>query len=211
MRIYGKPFAKTNIILNGVDTIKFNLPKDQKRKDNSRIHLLSIGSISTLKGQFRVMEAICKLSKNRITKFTYSVIGNSSDNDIYKLNNIAISNHIEFKFLGYKQPDEIRTLLWASDYMILPSSTEGFGLVFLESIACGTPVIIPKTLPLAKELGILNEINSIFIDDHTSESIRKCLETLKHHPYSNIEVAKTVEKFSWNRIAKEYLKLFEEI
>ncbi len=45
------------------------------------------------------------------------------------------------KFLGPVAHDALPSLYRAADVFVMPSTGEGFGIVYLESIACGTPVI----------------------------------------------------------------------
>ena len=93
-----------------------------------------------------------------------------------------------------------------ADYMILPSSTEGFGLVFLETIACGVPVILPKHLPIVKEQSIIKpEINALLTEDSSSEAIAKVLMTLNTHCFNHHEVSQTIPGYTWNDIAKQYI------
>lgn len=95
--------------------------------------------------------------------------------------------------------------------MILPSSSEGFGLVYLEAIACGVPVIIPKHLPLAMEGAILNDRNSIKIEDSSSDAIKSVLPTLQGRKWDRKKVAATVISYSWENIAEEYVELYASL
>ena len=96
--------------------------------------------------------------------------------------------------------------------MILPSSSEGFGMVFIESIACGTPVILPKILPLANEPNILCKKNSILLDGSEVDSITNCLVNLPDkNNYDEGEVSKTVDHLSWISIAGQYREIFRSI
>lgn len=95
--------------------------------------------------------------------------------------------------------------------MILPSSSEGFGLVYLEAIACGVPVIIPQHLPLAMEGAILNDGNSIKIEDSSSDAIKSVLPTLQGRKWDRKKVAATVISYSWENIAEEYVELYASL
>ena len=111
---------------------------------------------------------------------------------------------LDFEWLGVKKPGEIRELLAECDYMILPSSSEGFGLVYLEAIACGVPVIIPQHLPLAQEGNILNEKNAIRIADSSSKAIEAILPSLQERKWDRKDVSASIISYTWDNIAKEY-------
>lgn len=208
-RLYYKRInSPSTIILNGVDKNVFYFNENILNDSCDKITLLTIGGISSRKGQNRVIDALCSLEQKDKNKFRYVVIGVGSQNDIALLKYKAKTNNICFEYLGYKTPIEVACALHNADFMILPSSSEGFGLVFIESIACGTPVIIPKYLPLALEKNILNITNAIYIEDESIASIKTCLINLQPHKYTRKEVSNTVNLLSWENIANQYIEIF---
>jgi N-acetyl-alpha-D-glucosaminyl L-malate synthase BshA len=62
--------------------------------------------------------------------------------------------------------DQVETVLWQSDLMLLPSEEESFGLAALEALACGVPVIatrvggLPEVVP-DREAGLLYEVGDV--------------------------------------------------
>jgi len=211
VKLYGALNSKALVILNGIDTQKFFFdPLKVTNNNSNEIRLLTIGAISNLKGQYRVIEALKNLQTEIIKKYRYYIVGPDTENTISKLIQRANSNGISFEYLGYKNPIEISSLLHNVDYLIQPSSSEGFGLVFLESISCGTPVIIPRSLPLAIECEILNSVNSILIEDHSIISIKGCLENLTPWSYSRQTVASSVKNLSWNVVGLKYIELYNK-
>ena len=209
---YGKPNWPMKVISNAYDSEDFYLElvlNKSKVKDNNRkLTIATIASLSERKGQLRVLEALAKLDNPKIE---YICIGIGTDQQIDILKCYAQKNNISFKYLGYKTPTEIRSLLIKIDYMILPSSSEGFGLVFLESIACGVPVILPKNLPIVKEDGIINNENSILLQDESSCSIAEILNDLNKYNFIREKVAASIINHNWENIVVDYLKLLSEI
>jgi len=203
---YGEPIWEKEVIVNAYDNNIFyydqNIKTEKKYKD--KFTIATVASISYLKGQNRVLEALAKL-KNR--NYHYICIGQGKSDQIDSLHTFANNHNVSFEYTGYLSPNEIREKLTEVDFMILPSSTEGFGLVFLESIACGVPIILPKTLPIVKEKNILNPNNSILLEDESSKSILKILLTLNSFTFSKVSVANTVSKYSWEHAAKQYVHL----
>lgn len=206
-RIYGKVTPKMHVILNAYDQSVFYFTKKLDNKKDEKITLCTIASISNLKGQLRVLLAL----KSYNNLYRYICIGSASQQDIQDLDKIAIECNIEFQYLGIMKPEEIRLYLSQVDYMILPSSSEGFGLVFLESIACGVPVILPKNLPIVCERNLISDRNSILLNDCTIESIKSVLDVLPNTLFDRDSVSKSITSFSWSEVAKEYEILFQSL
>ncbi|WP_291595096.1 glycosyltransferase family 4 protein [Bacteroides sp.] len=192
---YGTIVPPVNVILNAYDNSVFGYGEPKKHK---KITLCTIASFSKLKGQERVIEAL----RNSNCDYRYLCIGHIS-----KANKAMIeekAKNLDFEWLGVKKPSEIREILAECDYMILPSSSEGFGLVYLEAIACGVPVIIPQHLPLAQEGDILKESNAICIEDSSSKAIEAVLPSLQDKEWDKKAVSESIISHTWDNIAKEY-------
>ena len=168
--------------------------------------LVSVASLSDNKGQHRVLEAIAKSG----LRCKYICIGLGTDELIARNRAIAEKYHLDYEFIGKKSPVEIRELFAKVDYMILPSSTEGFGLVFLESIACGVPVILPKHLAIVKEPNIIKPgINALLTEDSSAEAIVKVLNTLQNYNFCHHEVSQSISGYTWKLIAQQYVNLIK--
>lgn len=74
------------------------------------------------------------------------------------------------RFLGYIK--QIEELYAASDLMVLPSNYDGFGLVVIESLACGTPVVISK---MTGAVDVVDESNGIVLNEVSSQEIEKAI------------------------------------
>ena len=211
-RLYGKPDYASKVILNGYDPSIFTI-NDQLNDSNAvaKIHLVIIGGLTELKGQKRVLEALALLPASVRDNFVLTLIGVDKNNIMPEFNRFAKKNKIELEFLGYQSPTNIAQILQNKDYLILASSTEGFGLVCLESIACGIPVIIPEHLPLSQESGVLNNLNSVQIVDHTPKSIAGCLLMLNKSTDSKVKISKTIEHLTWPNIAENYIRFYDTV
>lgn len=198
--LYGAFIPSIEIILNAYNSEEFYyIP----HKPHDNIRLCTIASIQDRKGQLRVIEAI---RKSGIQDIEYNMIGTAD-----AIENLNIDNH-RFTYLGVMNPNEIRETLSNMDYMILPSSSEGFGLVFLESIACGVPVILPKQLPIVQEKYLIQPgVNAILLEDCSVDSILNILPTLRDNHFNSKEVSKTIMNYSWDTIAKQYILSFKTI
>jgi len=209
---YGLPYAEVSVILNGLDSKQFYFcPNKIQKRNHEIVNILTIGSIIKLKGQERVLKALSELPEERKRVFRYCMIGTGRKSEIDYLLDFAKAKNINVNYLEYCYPENLNSILHETDYLIQPSSTEGFGLVFLESIACGTPVIVPRNLPIAMEGDILNRTNSIKITDYSSEAIRDCLVCLQPWQISRKEVSQSVTKYDWKTVASQYISVFDKL
>ncbi len=195
---YGTVIPKHVVVLNAFDSKQFFF---RDKKPSSELVLSTIASISDRKGQFRVLKGI---QKARISCH-YVCVGGGRENEVTKLLDFASANEINLSYLGERSPNEIREVLTQSDYMILPSSSEGFGLVYLEAMACGTPVILPNDLPIVKEIGIISSANSVLLDDCSEQAIAAILPQLADKRFDRKKVSDSVSGYSWDVITDQYL------
>ena len=97
------------------------------------------------------------------------------------------------KFLGFVPEKELKPLYKNAKATIFPGD-EDFGLVPLESLACGTPVIAFKS---GGALETLDEgITCKFFNDSNSESLIQTIIKFEQNIYSEVECRKQAEKFS---------------
>ena len=194
------------MILNAYDKNVFFYDR-KSFNSNNIIRLTTIGSLSELKGQIRVMEALA-LIKNK--KIEYTTIGTGSKILINTLKSIASKNRINYTHYGRLSPKEIKLKLNETNFMILPSSSEGFGLVYIEALSCGVPVILPQSLPIVKER-FINNNNAILLNDSSIESIKHVIENITKYKFDLKNVAMSVNHLSWGNIGFQYANLFNNI
>ena len=203
--LYGTINSPAKVFLNAYDSSVFNYIEP---KEHDGLVLATVASLSENKGQERVLEAI---SKSKVC-CQYICIGGDSSAYEKNINEKISSLDVSWEYVGKKSPAEIRELLSNVDYMILPSSTEGFGLVYLEAIACGVPVILPKHLPIVEEKGIIQPgVNSLLLKDSSVDAIAELLPNLANYQFDSRKVAESIVDYSWENIAKEYVECFRKL
>lgn len=118
------------------------------------------------------------------------------------------------RLLGHLSKDKIKKCLCEYDYLILPSYQEAFGIVLLESLACGVPCITsdalgPKEIIHHDKTGIIFHLNE---EDGFRRAMDYSME-LSDNQYKimcNNAVA-DCEKYDVNNIVKKWIRLFERV
>lgn len=116
------------------------------------------------------------------------------------------------RFWGRVSEDDLPSWYAAADVSVVPSvALEGFGLVVLESLACGTPVVASDTGGLAEVLPALAGDLLVPPGDHRSLARRMALalDDPSSLP-SRAECRMFAEGFTWERAAASTLSVFEQ-
>jgi D-inositol-3-phosphate glycosyltransferase len=147
IRHYGASSQKISVVPCGVNLQHFKIigkarAKHQLGLDNDKI-ILFVGRIDPLKGVDNVIKALPHL--RHIPKLKLIIIGGGEHSQraieqLQKLaHNLEVRNLVDF--LGLIKHEELPYFYNAADACVVPSYYESFGLVALESLACGTPVV----------------------------------------------------------------------
>lgn len=105
--------------------------------------LLTVGRLSAAeqyKGQDKVIAALPEILRRHAD--TIYLIAGTGDDEI-RLRSLAKSTGVQsqVKFLGYVGNEDLPNLYRLADLYVMPSTGEGFGIAYLEAMACGTPAL----------------------------------------------------------------------
>lgn len=110
------------------------------RPDEAPVRLLSVGYLEARKGHAVVLMALAKL-RSQGYAFRYTVVGNGPE--LERLHAMAadlgIADRVSFE--GYKAHPDVWPYFADSDIFVLPSWLEAFGVVYIEALSLGIPVI----------------------------------------------------------------------
>ncbi len=154
-RLFGLPYEKINVIPNGVNLNLFNdVQKDYdfRRKfamDNEKI-ILFIGRLVYEKGIQTLISAMPKILANyHDSKLIIAGKGGMLDELKAQVNSLGLGNKVYFT--GHLASKDVQKMYKCADISVFPSTYEPFGIVALEAMLSGTPVVV-------SDIGGLNEI-----------------------------------------------------
>jgi len=141
------------VIPNGIDISKCNV----KKEHSFRRRYVFIGHLIERKG-IKVLLDACSLLKRVDPEFILNVYG-KGDLQEYMLDYIKENDLVNnVKLQGVFSNDQVNDILLDNDVLILPSYKESFGVVVIEALATGLPVIAtkcggPETIIINDSLG----------------------------------------------------------
>lgn len=144
---FGISWDRITVIPGGVDTSRFsiNLTRQQAREKlgwpQDRFIVFTPRRLVQRMGLGQLIDAIAPLvSQGQAVWLAIAGKGPLRDTLENQVKELNLQNQV--KFLGFLPDDDLPVAYQAADITVMPSqSLEGFGLVLLESLACGTPVL----------------------------------------------------------------------
>ena len=185
--------ASFPVVHHGID-IPCKLFQDKK---NNGYEIIIIGRLEILKGQNFVIEALPQILKYfPECKLTLVGIGSYEDKLEKLVQKLNLGDKVSF--LGFqKDPYEF---IANADIILIPSLAEAFGLVFLEAMAIGTP-IIAFDVPAGNEI-LINGKTGLLVPVGDVEAIaEKCISL-----FSNLEERKKLAYNAHEDYLQNYTK-----
>lgn len=165
--------------------------------------LLCVGALIAIKGQALAIRAMTLLPDD----VRLAIAGTGSDETVLKrlVQQLGLESRVHF--LGSVEHDILPHLLCAADAMVLPSEREGLANAWIESLACGTPVVIPD-IGGARE--VVADSSAGRIADRTPEAIAEAVSELLQSPPTQDAVAANAVRFSWEANASALAAMYAE-
>ncbi|MBN1955075.1 MAG: glycosyltransferase [Anaerolineae bacterium] len=226
--LYGAAAERIRVVPPGMDPARFYpLPADRAKDvvglQRSRRSILFVGRIEPLKGLDTLLWAI-SLVKRRRPELTCGmcvpIIGGApyrvSDNDeMARLQalreELGIGDVVTF--LGAQDQDALPYYYAASEMVVMPSDYESFGMVALEAMACGTPVIVSDVggLPYLVRHGWTGYRVPARDPGALADKIVRLLTDEGLRRRMGQRAACWAEKYGWPTIADEVEKVYREL
>ena len=231
VHVYGAGSSLIRIVPPGVDTARFHpleqsyarkvigVPRDQKV-------ILFAGRIEPLKGIDTLLRAIGLLRERRPElsprHLTVPIIGGDPSDEGVRANEemarlqalraeLGLSDLITF--LGAQDQDSLNFYFSAADCLVMPSHYESFGMVALEAMACGAPVI-------ASDVGGLTQLvrhgeTGLRVPPRDPEALADAIDYLlsdePRRRRMGHSAACLAEDYDWSKIVDKLASVYQEL
>ncbi len=227
--LYGADSKKIDIISPGVDTSNFYpIPPDEAKEfvgvPLDKKMILFVGRIEPLKGIKTLLQSIGNLRENGKSgnDLCLAVIGGELEGkggqeseDMKLLNGLRDEYGLGdmVTFLGKRSQDSLPYYYSAAELVVMPSHYESFGMVALESMACGTPVIASLVGGLIHlvEDGVTGF--HVPVEDHIalSQRISRLLDDKALRYRMGHDAFAFAKKYDWKNISGKMIDVYREL
>jgi len=190
---------------NSFQPIEKNLARQHIGLNSDNI-ILFVGRIDPLKGIDKLLEAASELDTEKDVQVV--VVGGNTDNrtNFEKLlsysQSLTLQNPVLFK--GTLEHEELPFYYSAADVCVIPSFYESFGLVALESLACGTPVVATKVGGI--EIIIEPGMNGYVVNNNSSSELARGInDVLSSQDFATATVRDSIRRYSWSNTVDSLL------
>lgn len=221
---------KIRIIYPGVNEQRF-YPQDSKEarnelgfREEDKI-ILYVGRIEPVKSLSTLIETLY-IMKRKVpflyNKLKLVIVGGGSvssehlkNREITVIKDLIEVSRMQDKvlFIGSKKQNQLKNYYSAADVLVMPSLYESFGLVVIEALACGTPVVGSR---INEMITIIEEgKNGFYFNPGDPDSLFFSLNhffSQRNTLWDRKKVRKNIiSRFSWNKTAEETYTFFKEM
>lgn len=207
LRNYSK---KIKVIPPGVDTDKFK-PARVEKIENSIFFLSILDNYHKYKGLEYLIKAL-RLVREEIKDVKLTVGGDGNLLNYYKEMVVSLGLGGSVEFTGYIPEERILEYYNKHELFVLPSISpiqEGFGIVLLEAMACGIPVVTTNVVGLSED--IEHENAGVVVEPRDVKSLAEAIIKILKNKKNGRNARKLSERYEWSKTAKKILGVYLDV
>jgi glycosyltransferase involved in cell wall biosynthesis len=208
------PADRITIIPAGIrETIFF--PRGEKKSLRQQLRLaekdvllLFVGNLLPVKGLEFLLTAFAHVGKQR-SGVKLVVVGSGKLESSLKQLAQKLGLERNLTWAGKKSHEEIPLWMNAADFLVLPSLSEGYPMVVLEALACGTPVIasrvggIPEIL-VSPDFGVM-------VPSRDSDALAHAILAAVEQKWDTGKLVAYAHANTWTERAQRFLKVYQNV
>jgi UDP-glucose:(heptosyl)LPS alpha-1,3-glucosyltransferase len=210
---YGVPAADIAILPNGYNPQEFNPQRRVALRNEVRAELGYVPSDRVLifvanelerKGFFPLVEALARLKDASIKLLVVGRVSLEPHQSLLERLGLKAS----VRCVGPSA--DVGRYYAAADLFVLPTYYEAWGLVIVEALAMGLPVVTSRLAGAA--IAVVEERTGLLVDDpqDAAEIALKIDRQLRAGAVSDEEISGTVQEYRWDRVLVEYERILQE-
>jgi len=216
---FNLPLDKVDVIPNAIDVTKYQTSVDRGSVRQrygvgyGEKLILCVGRLVPQKGIEYFIRAIPSIAK-RYPEAKFIIVGEGWSRDILEAEARASGHGGKIQFTGFASDQEVINLMTSADVLVVPSVYEPFGIVALEGMASGVPVVASKVGGLSEV--IEHDRTGLFVYPKSPESIAwgidRILSDPDHAKWLTENAKEKLHKaYSWEAVAMKTVEVYRKV
>jgi glycogen(starch) synthase len=216
---FNLPCDKVDVIPNAIDASKYQTSVDRGAVRQrygvgyGEKLILCVGRLVPQKGVEYFIRAIPDIAK-RYPEAKFVIVGEGWSRDILEAEARASGQNRKIQFTGFASDQEVISLMTSADVLVVPSVYEPFGIVALEGMATGVPVVASKVGGLSEV--IEHDRTGLFVYPKNPESIAwgidRVLSDPDHAKWLTENAKDKLHKaYSWEAVAMKTVEVYRKV
>lgn len=198
------------VIPNVVNTEIFYPSSSQNERSNNKKRLLLVAFLRPVKGISYLLDALSQIKEER-RDFILDIVGDGPNRSEYEklARELGLNGIVEYH--GLKPKAVVANFMRECDFLVQPSLVETFGVVYIEAMACGKPVIATNT---GGPEEIVNREVGILVQPKDVEALVKATKYMldNYTDYSSEKITKYIrERFSYEVVGRMLNNAYREV
>jgi D-inositol-3-phosphate glycosyltransferase len=216
---YGAAAERISVIPCGVDTELFQPMSQATAKDLLELPpepaLLYVGRLQPIKGLETLLDAMARIGGAA----RLYIVGGDSDEPSgthaaqLRSRVAALGLDGRVRFLGAQPQRRLRYFYAAAEATVMPSYYESFGMVALEAMACGCPVVASRVGGLTTT--VKDGVTGYLVPEGDAGALSERLERLLHDPETRARLGREASRWAadhrWPCVAEAVCRLYSEL
>jgi len=227
-RDYDIPENVISLIPNGVEVSRFNkkVNKEQLRKKFSvgetQKFILTVGRYHLKKG-YEIIPEVCALLDRKGIDYKWLIVGTN----VSKIEPIVKKYNVKNRLLLIDDPkinsfsnnvtkvppESLIDLYLSSDLFVMPSLLETFGMVLIEAMAAGLPIV--STLAPGCRDVVKHQISGLLVEPNDPQKLLDSIIRIINDEYLKNKLIdgamNQVKRYDWQTVSKQYEDLYKDI
>ena len=198
--------AKAYVIPNGIDDFWHeNLEAKERKNCNDPVKLVFAGRVDANKN-ITTTQAAMRVLRDRGYQTHLTVVGKVADKAVF--DRIVRDEHTTY--IPPKDKSELIQIYRDNDIFVMPSHTETFGLVYVEAMSQGLPVIYTKGQGFDGQFP--EGQVGYHVDDHNAEDVADGIQkVIKEYGEISTRCINNIDKFRWMSICETYQSIYRNV
>jgi len=216
---YGAAAENISVIPCGVDTELFQPMSQAAAKDLLELPpepaLLYVGRLQPIKGLETLLEAMARIGGGARLYIVGGDADEPSSLHAARLRSRVVTLGLEgrVRFLGAQPQRRLRYFYVAAEATVMPSYYESFGMVALEAMACGRPVVASRVGGLTTT--VKDGVTGYLVPEGDAAALAARLELLLHDPKTRARLGREAVRWAadhrWPCVAEAVCRLYSEL